>query len=134
MIKKLYVNARSKVTESKDHKFKIGISVQRRSEEENSEVEGETLCKGIHAETRNRLKGSLRLKPLEQFMLFTTIFSFLELFYKSIAFALQELFNILNLGRINARILYKETTGEKISRQEFLFQLAEELGSEYQKE
>lgn len=119
MIKKLYVNARSKVTESKDHKFKIGISVQRRSEEENSKVEGETLCKGIHAETRNRLhgdvctSGSLRLKPLEQFMLFTTI----------------QLHNY-----INARILYKETTGEEISRQEFLFQLAEELGSEYQKE
>ncbi|KAL9929350.1 piggyBac transposable element-derived protein 4-like isoform 1-T2 [Glossina fuscipes fuscipes] len=31
-------------------------------------------------------------------------------------------------------ILYKETTGEEMSRQEFLFQLAEELGTEYQKE
>ncbi|KAL9905270.1 rhodopsin 4 isoform 1-T4 [Glossina fuscipes fuscipes] len=47
---------------------------------------------------------------------------------------LQVFFNILDLAGINAWILYKETTGEEISRQEFLFQLAEELGTEYQKE
>uniref|UniRef100_A0A1A9UYQ9 DDE_Tnp_1_7 domain-containing protein n=1 Tax=Glossina austeni TaxID=7395 RepID=A0A1A9UYQ9_GLOAU len=39
----------------------------------------------------------------------------------------------VNLAGINAGILYKETTGEEISRQEFLFQLAEELKTEYQK-
>uniref|UniRef100_A0A1A9V1Z5 Uncharacterized protein n=1 Tax=Glossina austeni TaxID=7395 RepID=A0A1A9V1Z5_GLOAU len=39
-----------------------------------------------------------------------------------------------DLAGINAWILYKEMTGEEISRQEFLFQLAEELGTEYQKE
>uniref|UniRef100_A0A1A9UDT5 PiggyBac transposable element-derived protein domain-containing protein n=1 Tax=Glossina austeni TaxID=7395 RepID=A0A1A9UDT5_GLOAU len=37
------------------------------------------------------------------------------------------------LAGINAWILYKETTGEAISRQEFLFQLAEELGIVYHK-
>lgn len=35
---------------------------------------------------------------------------------------------------LNAWVLYKETTGEEISRQEFLFQLGEELATEYQKE
>ncbi|XP_014614877.1 PREDICTED: uncharacterized protein LOC106792861 [Polistes canadensis] len=47
---------------------------------------------------------------------------------------LQAFFNILDLARISAYILYKETTDEEISRQEFLFQLAEELGIKYQKE
>ncbi|KAL9918981.1 uncharacterized protein ACN427_001074 isoform 2-T2 [Glossina fuscipes fuscipes] len=47
---------------------------------------------------------------------------------------LQVFFNILDLAGINAWILYKETAGEEISRQEFLFQLAEELVIEYQKE
>ena len=41
-------------------------------------------------------------------------------------------FNILDLAGINARILYKNTTGEHISRKEFLFRPAEELASEYQ--
>jgi hypothetical protein len=35
--------------------------------------------------------------------------------------SLQVFFNILDLTGINAWILYKETTGEEISRQEFLF-------------
>ncbi|CAD1468940.1 unnamed protein product, partial [Heterotrigona itama] len=35
---------------------------------------------------------------------------------------------------INSWTLYKETTGEEISRQEFLFQLGEVLVTEYQKE
>lgn len=47
---------------------------------------------------------------------------------------LQVFFNILDLAALNAWILYKETTAEEISRQEFLFQLAEELAVEYQKE
>uniref|UniRef100_A0A1A9V7W1 PiggyBac transposable element-derived protein domain-containing protein n=1 Tax=Glossina austeni TaxID=7395 RepID=A0A1A9V7W1_GLOAU len=38
-------------------------------------------------------------------------------------------FNILDLAGVNAWILYKETTGEEILRQQFLFQLAEELGT-----
>uniref|UniRef100_A0A1A9VHW1 PiggyBac transposable element-derived protein domain-containing protein n=1 Tax=Glossina austeni TaxID=7395 RepID=A0A1A9VHW1_GLOAU len=42
---------------------------------------------------------------------------------------LQVFLNTLDLAGINAWILYKETTGEEISRQEFLFQLAEELGT-----
>uniref|UniRef100_A0A1A9V4W5 DDE_Tnp_1_7 domain-containing protein n=1 Tax=Glossina austeni TaxID=7395 RepID=A0A1A9V4W5_GLOAU len=46
---------------------------------------------------------------------------------------LQVFFNILDLAGINASILYKETTGAEISRQKFLFQLVEELGTEYQK-
>ncbi|KAF3427931.1 hypothetical protein E2986_12456 [Frieseomelitta varia] len=41
-------------------------------------------------------------------------------------------FNILDLAGINAWVLYRETTGEKISRQEFLFQLAVELAAIYQ--
>ncbi|XP_047359933.1 uncharacterized protein LOC124953087 [Vespa velutina] len=47
---------------------------------------------------------------------------------------LQVFFNILHLGGIYACILYKETMGKEISRQEFLFQLTEEFGTEYQKE
>lgn len=35
-------------------------------------------------------------------------------------------FNILDLTGINAWVLYKATTGEKMSRQEFLFRLARE--------
>lgn len=44
---------------------------------------------------------------------------------------LQVFFNILDLAAINAWILYTETTGENISRKEFLFQLAEELSTKY---
>lgn len=43
-------------------------------------------------------------------------------------------FNILDLAGINAHILHKETMGEEISRKFFLFKLAEELGTKYQKE
>ena len=43
----------------------------------------------------------------------------------------QVFFNIFDLTAINAWILYKQTTGERISQQEFLFQLAEELATEY---
>ncbi|XP_055378966.1 piggyBac transposable element-derived protein 4-like [Condylostylus longicornis] len=43
---------------------------------------------------------------------------------------LQVFFNILDLAAINAWVLYKETTGENISRKDFLFQLAEELSTE----
>ncbi|XP_035742059.1 uncharacterized protein LOC118450405 [Vespa mandarinia] len=46
----------------------------------------------------------------------------------------QVFFSILDLAEINAWILYEETTDGGISRQEFLFQLAEELGTEYPKE
>jgi len=46
---------------------------------------------------------------------------------------LQVFFNILDLGGINAWILYKDTTGEKISRRKFLLQLAEELAFENDK-
>ena len=53
---------------------------------------------------------------------------------KSRRWPLQVFFNILDLAGINAWILYKETTGSLISRQNFLFQLGEELISEYQKE
>lgn len=45
---------------------------------------------------------------------------------------LQVFFNILDLAGINSWILYKNTTGETISRKDFLFRLAEELASEYQ--
>jgi hypothetical protein len=45
---------------------------------------------------------------------------------------LQVFFNILDLAGINCWILYKNTTGENISRKDFLFRLAEELASEYQ--
>lgn len=47
--------------------------------------------------------------------------------------SLQIFFNILDLAKINAWILYIVTTSEEISRQEFLFPLAEELGTDYQK-
>nr|XP_012148086.1 PREDICTED: piggyBac transposable element-derived protein 4-like [Megachile rotundata] len=51
---------------------------------------------------------------------------------------MQVFFNIcqkvFDLAGINAWVLYKETTGEEITRQEFLFQLAEELAIEYQQE
>lgn len=50
---------------------------------------------------------------------------------KSNRWPVQVFFNILDLSAINAWILYKQTTGERISRQEFLFQLAEELATEY---
>ncbi|XP_043486360.1 piggyBac transposable element-derived protein 4-like [Polistes fuscatus] len=53
---------------------------------------------------------------------------------KSRRWSLQVFFNILDLAGINAWVLYKETTGEEITRQEFLFQLAEELAIEYQQE
>ena len=46
-------------------------------------------------------------------------------------FEILQMFNILNLAGINAWILYRETTGIKISRQEFLFQLAVELAAMY---
>ena len=42
----------------------------------------------------------------------------------------QVLFNILDLAGINAWILYKETTGEQISRKDFMFQLADELAAD----
>ena len=41
-------------------------------------------------------------------------------------------FNILDLAGINSWILHKNTTGETISRKDFLFRLAEQLASEYQ--
>ena len=44
---------------------------------------------------------------------------------------LQVFYNILDLAGINAWILYKETTGENISRKNFLFQLSEELAIDY---
>ncbi|GFV67597.1 uncharacterized protein TNCV_4622771 [Trichonephila clavipes] len=44
---------------------------------------------------------------------------------------LQVFFNILDLADINAWILYKQTTGENISRQEFLLKLAVELGADF---
>ncbi|CAD1479151.1 unnamed protein product [Heterotrigona itama] len=44
---------------------------------------------------------------------------------------LQVFFNILDLAGINSWILYKETTGENISRKDYLFQLAEELAANY---
>ena len=53
---------------------------------------------------------------------------------KSQRWPLQVFFNILDLAGINSWILYQETTGEGISRQEFLFQLGEELAKEDQKE
>ncbi|KAK9717948.1 hypothetical protein QE152_g23454 [Popillia japonica] len=51
--------------------------------------------------------------------------------YKSNRWPVQVFFNILDLTPINACILYKQTTGERISRQKYLFQLAEELTTEY---
>ncbi|GFU06343.1 uncharacterized protein TNCV_4766221 [Trichonephila clavipes] len=44
---------------------------------------------------------------------------------------LQVFFNILDLAGINAWILYKQTTGENISRQDFLLKLAVELGADF---
>ncbi|KAL6421589.1 hypothetical protein ACFW04_014318 [Cataglyphis niger] len=44
---------------------------------------------------------------------------------------LQIFFNILDLAAINAWILYKEATGIQIQRKEFLFQLAEQLSTDY---
>ncbi|XP_033353066.1 uncharacterized protein LOC117235294 [Bombus vosnesenskii] len=46
---------------------------------------------------------------------------------------LQVFFNILDLAGINAWILYKETTGEHISRKDFMFQLAEKLVADNEK-
>ena len=43
-------------------------------------------------------------------------------------------YNILDLAAINAWVLYKETTQANISRKEFLFKLAEELGDDYRDE
>lgn len=45
--------------------------------------------------------------------------------------SLQVFFNILDLAGINTWILYKQTTGENISRQDFLLKLAEELSSDF---
>ena len=45
---------------------------------------------------------------------------------------LQIFFNILDLAAINAWILYNKTTGENISRNIFLFQLAEELSGKHE--
>jgi len=42
-------------------------------------------------------------------------------------------YNILDLAGINAWVLYKETTGENISRKDFLFQLGEKLAAECKK-
>ncbi|XP_024942128.1 uncharacterized protein LOC112494548 [Cephus cinctus] len=39
-------------------------------------------------------------------------------------------FNILDLAAINAWILYKQCNGAKISRNQYMFSLAEELGAE----
>ena len=39
--------------------------------------------------------------------------------------------NILDLAAINTWILYKEMTGEKISRKDFLFELVNELANEH---
>lgn len=53
---------------------------------------------------------------------------------KSRRWPAQVFFNILDLAGINSWVLYRETTGEKISRQQFLFQLAEELAEDFQHE
>ena len=45
--------------------------------------------------------------------------------------SVQVFYNILGLAGINAWILYKETTGENISRRDFLFRLGEELAEIY---
>ena len=50
---------------------------------------------------------------------------------KSRRWPLQVFFNILDLVGINAWILYKETTGERISRQDFLLKLAENLAADF---
>ena len=49
---------------------------------------------------------------------------------RSFQWPLQVFFNILHLVAINAWILYKECTRSKISREEFIFCLAEELTGE----
>ncbi|KAF7401044.1 hypothetical protein HZH66_006228 [Vespula vulgaris] len=40
-------------------------------------------------------------------------------------------FNILDLTNINAWILYKETSGQNISKQQFVLQIVEELAKDY---
>ena len=40
-------------------------------------------------------------------------------------------YNILNLAGINAFVLYKKRTGDKISRRDLLFKLATELREDY---
>ena len=52
----------------------------------------------------------------------------------SFRWTLQVFFNILDLAAINAWILYKECTGSKLSRKDFLFQLAKELADKEKKE
>lgn len=52
---------------------------------------------------------------------------------KSQRWPLQVFFNTLNVAGTNAWILCKEAT-EGISRQEFLFQLGQELATEYQEQ
>ena len=51
---------------------------------------------------------------------------------KSWKWSLQIFFTILDLTAINAWILYKETTEERILRQTLLLQLAEKLALEFQ--
>ncbi|GFT44453.1 uncharacterized protein TNCV_836851 [Trichonephila clavipes] len=46
---------------------------------------------------------------------------------------LQIFFNILDLAGINAWILYKQTKGENLSRQEFLLKLAVGLSADFRK-
>ena len=48
--------------------------------------------------------------------------------------SLQIFFNIFDLSGINSWVLYRETTDKKFSRQQFLFQLAEELVEDFQNE
>lgn len=50
---------------------------------------------------------------------------------KSCRWPLQVFFNILDLAGINAWILYKQTTGDNISRQDFLLKLAVELADDF---
>jgi hypothetical protein len=52
---------------------------------------------------------------------------------KSCRWPLQVFFNILDLAGINAWILYKQATGENISRQKFLLMLITELAADYKK-
>ena len=52
--------------------------------------------------------------------------------YGSRRWPLHVFYNILDLAAINTWILYKESTGSCISRKDFLFQLSEELVSEYE--
>ena len=46
---------------------------------------------------------------------------------------LQVFFNILDLAGIIAWVLYKKTTGEQISRKDFMFQLVDELAADNEK-